>query len=148
MTTSRCFRRLAALAVALVLVVAGPLLAVSLVTGTAASLAASRSAVSVVSPVGRPVTGRQSVVSRSPLAGPWWSLVVVGRPGGQPCRVRHKYVRICRGTERRKRTPFAYRGIPVYSNMSLRCLLAKFFILFFYFGARSPILDSWPFLRP
>lgn len=49
---------------ALVLVVAGPLLAVSLVTDTAASLAASRSAVSVVSPVGRP----SLAASRSPAA--------------------------------------------------------------------------------
>ena len=47
--------------------------------------------------------------------------------------IRHKNVRICSGTERRKRTPFAYRGIPVYANMSLRCLLSKFFIFIFLF---------------
>ena len=49
------------------------------------------------------------------------------------CSIRHKYVRFFGGTERRKRTPFAYRGIPVYANTSLRCLLAKFFIFIFLF---------------
>lgn len=123
------------LAVALVLVAAGPLLAVSLVTGTAASLAASvgrRSVgplvVSAVSPVGRPV-GRQWLARR-------WSLVVVGRPVGQPCRVRYKYVRTGGGPAPRKRAAVAGGGVSLSANTSLRCLIAKFFIfyfLFFYF---------------
>lgn len=122
------------LAVALVLAVAGPLLVVSLVTGTAASLAASRSAVSVVSPVGRPsLAASRSAVGRQWLARRW-SLVVVGRPVGQPCRVRHKYVRNGGGPAPRKRAAVAGGGVPLYPNTLPRCLIAKFFIFFiFYF---------------
>ena len=73
--------------------------------------------------------GRRSV-RRWRSVGP---LAVVGRSVGQPCRVRYKYVRICSGTERRKRAAVAGGGVPLYANTSLRCLLAKFFIFIFLF---------------
>ena len=117
------------LAVALVLVAAGPLLVLSLVTGTAASLAASvgRQSVrwwrSVAS--GRQCSPR-SVGGRSVAAGG------VGRSVGQPCRVCHKYVRIGGGPESRKRAAVAGGGVPVSVNAPLRCLLAKFFIFYFF----------------
>ena len=60
--------------------------------------------------------------------------------------IRHKYVRFFGGTERQKRTPFAYRGVPVYANTSLRCLLSKFFIFIFFIlehGVQSLILGHF-----
>ena len=120
------------LAVAVPLVAAGPLLVLSLVvTDTAASLAAS------VGPllVGPLVAVGPSVVAsvrRGPSAVGRWSLVAVGRPVGQPCRVRYKYVRIGGGTESRKRAAVAGEGVPVSANTPLRCLLAKFFIFIFF----------------
>ena len=136
------------LAVAVALVAAGPLLVLPLVTGTAASLAASRSAVSVVSPVGRPVTGRQSVASRSPVAGPRWPLVVsVGPSASLAAYVINTSVFLA---ERNARNgcPLhigASRYIPTCPSAAFS---RNFLFLFFYFGPRSPILDSWPFLGP
>ena len=130
---------------------AGPLLVVSLVTGTAASLAASvgPSSVGPLVAVGRLVVAS---VRRGPSAVGRWSLVAVGWPVGQPCRVRYKYVRIGGGTESRKRAAVAGGGVPVSANTPLRCLIAKFFIfyffLFFYLGIWRPVLDSWLVWRP
>ena len=119
------------LAVAVALVAAGPLLVLSLVTDTAASLAASvgPSSVGPLVAVGPLVVAS---VRRGRSAVGRWSLVAVGRPVGQSCRVRYKYVRIGGGTESRKRAAVAGGGVPVSVNTPLRCLLAKFFIFYFF----------------
>lgn len=88
------------------------------------------------------VTGRQSVASRRqcrPSVGP---LAVVGRPVGQPCRVRHKYVRTGGGPAPRKRAAVAGGGVPPHANTSLRCLIAKFFIFLFFLKNREASLTS------
>ena len=124
------------LAVAVALVAAGPLLVLSLVTGMAAS---RRQWFVVLVSFGqcrqcRPCASRrQCRPSVGPAVAVGRSAGGVGRPVGQPCRVRYKYVRICSGTERRKRAAVAGGGVPLYANTSLRCLLAKFFIFIFLF---------------
>lgn len=46
--------------------------------------------------------------------------------------IRHKYVRNGGGPALRKTAATASVGIPIYANMSLRCLLSKFFIFIFF----------------
>ena len=115
------------LAVPLVLVAAGPLL---VVTDTAASRRQCRPFVGRSAGGGRPPV--VASIRRGPPAVGRWSLVAVGRPVGQPCHVCHKYVRIGGGTESRKRAAVAGGGVPVSVNISLRCLIAKFFIFFIF----------------
>ena len=125
----------------------------SLVTGTAASLAASRSAVSVVSPVGRPVTGRP-VTGRQSVASGWPAVAAggVGRPVGRPCRDtsqirpywwRHGITK----TGRRGwwgRPRIRQHTAPLPS----REIFYFFIFLFFHLGVWRPVLDYWLVWRP
>ena len=58
--------------------------------------------------------------------------------------IRHKYGHIGNGQGRRKRTPFEHMGIPVYANISLRCLIAKFFIFYFFYFLFGGGMESNP----
>ena len=44
--------------------------------------------------------------------------------------------------------PLRIGASPYPSTHRSAAFSRNFLFLFFYFGARSPILDSWPFLRP